>query len=85
MVVHAAHRILSRSAVTGSQYRSAIFYHSPEQKAIAEQVKAEVAPRFNAPIVTEIVPAEKFWDAEDYHQKYLVVNPGGYCNHRLRW
>ena len=56
----------------GSQYRSAIFYHNEEQKRIAEESKKELAAsgRFNKPIVTEIVPASKFYPAEDYHQKY---------------
>jgi methionine-S-sulfoxide reductase len=56
----------------GSQYRSAIFYHNDEQKRIAEESKKELAAsgRFNKPIVTAIVPASKFYPAEDYHQKY---------------
>ncbi|KAK9456993.1 peptide methionine sulfoxide reductase MsrA [Dipodascopsis uninucleata] len=64
---------------TGSQYRSAIFYHSDEQKAIAENVKAKFQKSFyKNPIITKIVPIENFWDAEDYHQLYLVKNPYGY-------
>ena len=51
------------------------------QEKTAELQKA----RFNKPIATEIVPAAEWWSAEDYHQKYLVKNPGGYCNHRERW
>jgi len=71
----------------GSQYRSAIFYHTPEQKKEAQEVKQEVeaAGRFNAPIVTEITAASAFYKAEDYHQNYLDEHPGGYCNHRPRW
>lgn len=60
----------------GTQYRSAIFYRNDEQKAIAERVKQEVQPRFKAPIATEIVPEAHWWDAEEYHQQYLVNNPG---------
>jgi peptide-methionine (S)-S-oxide reductase len=57
----------------GTQYRSAIFYHSDEQKRIAEQSKAELAAsgKFTRPIVTEITPASTFYKAEDYHQRYL--------------
>jgi len=56
----------------GSNYRSAIFFHSPEQEAAALRSKhrLEETARFRRPIVTEIVPAGTFWDAEDYHQRY---------------
>lgn len=66
----------------GTQYRSAIFYHSPEQKTDAETRIAELntAGIWNKPIVTQVVPLEKFWKAEDYHQGYYRANPGeGYC------
>ncbi|KAI8147849.1 hypothetical protein BJV82DRAFT_593596 [Fennellomyces sp. T-0311] len=73
----------------GTQYRSAIFYHTPEQKEIAEKVTEEVqAKHFQGKkIVTEFIPAGKFWDAEEYHQLYLEKNPTGYeCpTHFLRW
>lgn len=68
----------------GTQYRSAIFYTSAGQKEIAERVKADQAPNFRKPIVTEISPASVFYSAEDYHQDYLVKNPGGYNCHILR-
>ncbi len=57
----------------GTQYRSAIFYHTPEQKRVAEESKASVGAsgRFRRPIVTEITPASTFYPAEDYHQRYL--------------
>jgi peptide-methionine (S)-S-oxide reductase len=57
----------------GTQYRSAIFYHSPEQRAAAEASKAalEASGRFKRPIVTEISPAGPFYRAEEYHQRYL--------------
>ncbi|MCF8473343.1 MAG: peptide-methionine (S)-S-oxide reductase MsrA [Emcibacter sp.] len=57
----------------GSQYRSAIFYHSDEQNKIAEKSKSDCnkSDLWSDPIVTEITPAHKFWPAEDYHQKYL--------------
>lgn len=58
---------------TGTQYRSAIFYHTPEQKIAAEKSKAirEKSERWSGKIVTEILPATTFWPAEEYHQKYL--------------
>lgn len=57
----------------GTQYRSAIFYHTAEQKAIAEESKRklEASGKFSRPIVTEITPASEFYMAEDYHQRYL--------------
>lgn len=57
----------------GTQYRSAIFYHSPEQKAQAEASKqaVEASGKFPRPVVTEITEASKFYPAEDYHQRYL--------------
>jgi len=56
----------------GSQYRSAIFFHSPEQEAAARASKAkqEASGRYRRPIVTQIVPAARFWRAEEYHQRY---------------
>ncbi|KAK9487563.1 peptide methionine sulfoxide reductase MsrA [Lipomyces starkeyi] len=72
----------------GSQYRSAIFYHSDEQRQIAEDVREKLQKTFytSNPIVTQIVSVENFWDAETYHQLYLVKNPYGYeCpTHYLR-
>ena len=70
----------------GSQYRSAIFVTSPEQRAIAEKVKKRVdqSGRWRSPITTEIVEAGPFTLAEDYHQKYLEKNPGGYTCHFMR-
>jgi peptide methionine sulfoxide reductase msrA/msrB len=70
----------------GTQYRSAIFYHSEEQKKTAERVKARAATSglWKRPIVTEITPAGTFYLAEEYHQKYLDKNPGGYTCHFLR-
>ena len=64
----------------GSQYRTAIFYHSPEQKAVAERVTAELnSKKFGGRIVTQIVPATTFWLAEEYHQKYGYKHPGHHC------
>ena len=57
----------------GTQYRSAIFFHSPEQESEAKQFIARLTEekRFSRPIVTQVAPAQTFWRAEDYHQKYL--------------
>jgi peptide-methionine (S)-S-oxide reductase len=57
----------------GTQYRSAIFYHTPEQKRLAEKSKSqlEASGRFRRPVVTEITEASTFYPAEDYHQRYL--------------
>ena len=66
----------------GSRYRSEIFYHSPEQKAIAEQVIGELgrSGTWTQPIVTEITPFESFYPAEEYHREYYRRNPDqGYC------
>lgn len=70
----------------GTQYRSAIFYTSDEQRQVAEKVKAEEdkSGKWKRPVVTEITKAKEFYSAEDYHQKYLVKNPGGYNCHVLR-
>jgi peptide methionine sulfoxide reductase msrA/msrB len=70
----------------GSQYRSAIFVTSPEQRRAAEQVKTkvDVGGKWGAPLVTEIVDAGPFTRAEDYHQDYLQQNPSGYTCHYLR-
>ena len=71
---------------SGSQDRSAIFYHGDQQMKKAMEFKARVERSgvWKAPIVTEISEAKTFWPAEEYHQRYLVKNPGGYDNHYLR-
>jgi len=69
------------------QYMSAIFYHDEEQKNLAEKTMGEMKSEFKAPITTLILPANEFYDAEDYHQKYMLqhhpwllescdINPG---------
>ncbi|WP_437651445.1 bifunctional methionine sulfoxide reductase B/A protein [Sorangium sp. So ce362] len=70
----------------GTQYRSAIFVTTPEQRRIAEEVKARVGQsgKWRAPLVTEIVEAGPFTRAEEYHQKYLEKSPGGYTCHYMR-
>jgi len=66
----------------GSQYRSVIFYHSPtqEKRARAYKEQLELSGRYDSPIVTEILPAGPFYQAEDYHQKYHQKN-GGSCRY----
>ncbi len=70
----------------GTQYRSAIFYLTEEQRQTAQQVKDEVelSKKWRSPLVTEISPAKPFYEAEDYHQDYLQKNPNGYTCHYLR-
>lgn len=70
----------------GTQYRSAIFYHTPQQKEIALKVIERVnkSGAWKKPVVTEVVEAKPFYPAEDYHQNYLVNNPGGYTCHFIR-
>ncbi len=66
----------------GTQYRSAVFYRTPEQRAAAERVIAELAAKgaWDDPVVTEIAPLAAFYRAEEYHQDYFAKNPGeGYC------
>ncbi len=70
----------------GSQYRSPIFTFNETQKTTAETVKARVnaSGKWRRPVVTEIATASIWYSAEDYHQKYLVKNPGGYTCHFMR-
>ena len=66
----------------GPQYRSIILYANAGQKAAAEKSRAQAAKTFRDPITTEIVPLEKFWVAEKYHQDYFRLNPhAGYCSY----
>jgi peptide methionine sulfoxide reductase msrA/msrB len=70
----------------GSQYRSAIFYHSDEQRAaaVAMKIRVDKSGAWKKPLVTQIVPYDIFYPAEDYHQDYLQKNPGGYTCHYQR-
>jgi peptide-methionine (S)-S-oxide reductase len=65
----------------GTQYRSVIFYHSPQQEAAARasKEKLEKSGRFKRPVVTQIEPAPKFWRAEEYHQRYLAKRGQSHC------
>jgi methionine-S-sulfoxide reductase len=70
----------------GTQYRSAIFPQTPEQKSTAERVKAriEASGKWKRPITTSIEPASTWYSAENYHQDYLRKHPGGYSCHFMR-
>lgn len=66
----------------GSQYRTAIFFHTPEQEAIAKKSREtlDASSKFRRPIATEIAPAGKFYRAEEYHQKYLQKRGAASCH-----
>ena len=70
----------------GTQYRSVIFYRTPDQQQIAKGVIEEVnaSGRWQKPVVTTLEPESTFFEAEEYHQKYLEKNPGGYSCHYVR-
>lgn len=70
----------------GTQYRSAIFFHgeAQEKEAKAAVKRAQASGLWKRPVATEVVPAGKFWPAEEYHQDYLKKHPGGYTCHYIR-
>lgn len=81
-VIHDPTTLNRQGNDVGTQYRSAVYYHSAEQKAVAEQVIAALNAehRWNNPIVTEVTAASKFYVAEDYHQEYFANNASQpYC------
>jgi peptide-methionine (S)-S-oxide reductase len=81
-VIHDPTTLNRQGHDVGTQYRSAIFYHSPEQKRIAEEVITSFTKEqvYASPIVTELVPATTWYEAEPYHQEYFAKNPfQGYC------
>jgi peptide-methionine (S)-S-oxide reductase len=67
----------------GRQYRSAIFYHSPEQETAASAAKQQRAAKYSQPLATEIEPASTFWRAEEYHQRYLEKHGESACHVNL--
>ena len=80
--IHDPTTLNRQGADVGTQYRSAIFYHTPKQQKVAEQVMAELnaAGLWPNPIVTEVIPLDAFYPAEEYHQEYFRRNPyQGYC------
>lgn len=86
-VIHDPTTLNRQGHDVGTQYRSAIFYHSPEQKRIAEEVIASLTKEqvYPNPIVTELVPATTWYEAEPYHQEYFAKNPlQGYCTAVVR-
>lgn len=64
----------------GLQYRTGIYYTDPADRVVIEDVTRHVAAGYKAPIMTQVLPLENFYPAEDYHQDYLYNNPGGYCH-----
>ena len=83
-VIHDPTTLNRQGNDVGTQYRSAIFYHSPQQKATAERVMAEItrARLYRDPLVTELAPASTFYPAEGYHQQYFARNPNQpYCQY----
>ncbi|MBK8823910.1 MAG: peptide-methionine (S)-S-oxide reductase MsrA [Anaerolineales bacterium] len=80
--VHDPTTLNRQGADVGTQYRSAIFYHTPEQKEIAENLISELNAQkiWNSPIVTEVEPIKDYYVAEDYHQEYFARNQNNpYC------
>jgi peptide-methionine (S)-S-oxide reductase len=77
--VHDPTQVNRQGPDVGTQYRSAIFTHSPAQAEAAAESKARAQLRFGRPIATEIVDAPTFWPAEEYHQQYLVKNGRATC------
>ena len=81
-VIHDPTTLNRQGNDAGTQYRSAVFFHSPEQRQAVDEVIAQMTRDkvWPSPIVTQVVPAEKFWIAEDYHQEYFARNPNqSYC------
>ena len=81
-VIHDPTTVNRQGNDVGTQYRSAIFFHSPDQEAVAREVIAALTKErlYSSPIVTEVVPASTFYPAETYHQEYFERNPNQpYC------
>ena len=81
-VVHDATSLNRQGNDTGTQYRSGIYYSTPEQKQVAEDIIRQMSQdkMLGAPIVTEVLPLANYWPAEDYHQDFYEKNPNqGYC------
>jgi peptide-methionine (S)-S-oxide reductase len=81
-VIHDPTTLNRQGNDTGTQYRSGIYYSTPEQQAVANEVIAEMAASgvYSRPIVTEVLPLDNYWAAEDYHQDFFERNPlQGYC------
>lgn len=83
-VIHDPTTLNRQGNDSGTQYRSGIFYHSPGQRQIAQEVIAALTQErlYPNPIITEVVPASQWFEAEPYHQEYFARNPSqGYCTY----
>lgn len=81
-VIHDPTTLNRQGNDTGTQYRSGIYFHTPEQETVAREVIAEMAGSgvYSQSIVTEVVPVDNYWPAEEYHQDFFARNPDqGYC------
>ncbi len=81
-VIHDPTTLNCQGNDAGTQYRSGIYFSTPEQEAVTREVIAEMAASgvYRSPIVTEVLPVANYWPAEDYHQDFFERNPGqGYC------
>jgi peptide-methionine (S)-S-oxide reductase len=79
-VVHDPTTLNRQGNDVGTQYRSGIYVHMPEQESVAREVIAEVNAKLGGRVVTEVQPERNYWRAEDYHQHYFANHPGqGYC------
>lgn len=79
-VVHDPTTLNRQGNDVGTQYRSGIYWHRPEQAEVARDVLAEANARLGGRVVTELVAEDNYWPAEDYHQHYFANHPGqGYC------
>ena len=79
-VVHDPTTLNRQGNDVGTQYRSGIYLHKPEQESVAREVIAEVHAKLGGRVVTEVQPERNYWRAEDYHQHYFANHPGqGYC------
>lgn len=81
--IHDPTQVNRQGADVGTQYRSAIFYQSDQQRGLAEASKERWAEKFSRPIVTQIVEASEFWPAEEYHQRYFEKNGVTGCHVQL--
>ena len=83
-VIHDPTTLNRQGGDSGTQYRSGIYFETPQQEATARAVLAEIAQSgvYSRPVVTELLPLANYWPAEDYHQRYFEKHPGqGYCAH----
>ncbi len=67
----------------GSQYRTGLYFLEEEDEKVLSESKSLEQKKYSSPIVTEVMPLKNFYKAEEYHQKYLKKNPGGYCHIKL--